>query len=121
MTKFRKKSNTVEAFQLTDEIIRGEVQAPQWFVDAVDGYTIGTVTIDRGYTRLFTIQTPEGATLVGKDDWIIRGVDGRFSCCKPEVFEDNYAPHTEEPPTDQPIAFWSWGAKRMFGWLKSSV
>lgn len=36
------------------------------------------------------IHTLEGAMLVNKGDWIIKGVAGEFYPCKPDIFEATY-------------------------------
>lgn len=38
-----------------------------------------------------------GYTIVNEGDWIIRGIDGEFSVCPPDVFERNYEAVTESP------------------------
>lgn len=36
------------------------------------------------------IHTLEGDMLVGNGDWIIKGVEGEFYPCKPDIFEKTY-------------------------------
>lgn len=38
----------------------------------------------------FTIITLEGDMLVKKGDWVIKGVNGEFYPCKPDIFEKTY-------------------------------
>lgn len=42
------------------------------------------------YTLGVLIPTPEGAMLAREHDWIIRGVQGEFYPCKPDIFESTY-------------------------------
>ena len=36
------------------------------------------------------IKTLEGEHIVGRGDWIIRGIKGEFYPCKPDIFEKTY-------------------------------
>ena len=38
----------------------------------------------------FSIKTLEGDHLARKGDWIIKGVQGEFYPCKPDIFEQTY-------------------------------
>ena len=40
----------------------------------------------------FIINTLEGEHIASKGDWIIRGVNGEFYPCKPDIFEKTYEP-----------------------------
>lgn len=52
-----------------------------------------------GGTTTLAIRTLEGEMLAQPGDWIIRGVQGEFYPCKPEIFDATYEP-VEEPPND---------------------
>lgn len=41
-----------------------------------------------------TIPTLEGKMICSKGDWIIKGVNGEFYPCKPDVFDKTYEPYT---------------------------
>jgi len=77
--KFRKKPVVIEAIQ--------------W--DGWDAYTIAVFMGDNDDTlshkngELF-IDTLEGRMTASKDDWIIKGVEGEFYPCKPDIFEKTY-------------------------------
>lgn len=43
-------------------------------------------------TRSFYIVTLEGDMLAQENDWIIKGVQGEFYPCKPDIFEATYEP-----------------------------
>lgn len=38
------------------------------------------------------IKTLEGNMIASKGDWIIKGVNGEFYPCKPDIFEKSYEP-----------------------------
>jgi hypothetical protein len=38
------------------------------------------------------VQTLEGTMQAGINDWIIRGINGEFYPCKPDIFERSYEP-----------------------------
>lgn len=42
------------------------------------------------YTGVFEITTRNGATAAQVGDWIIKGTDGSFYPCKPDVFKEVY-------------------------------
>jgi len=42
------------------------------------------------YFNYFEIKTLEGNMRVNIKDWIIKGVEGEFYPCKPEIFEKTY-------------------------------
>ena len=78
MAKFRKKPVVIEAVQ--------------W-----DGDNISEMTAHmngRGIFRLsgLEIRTLEGTMRAEVGDWIIRGVQGEFYPCKPDIFEATYDP-----------------------------
>jgi hypothetical protein len=43
------------------------------------------------------ILTLEGEMIARVGDWIIKGVQGEFYPCKPEIFEMTYEPYFESP------------------------
>lgn len=78
-TKYRKKPVEIEAMQLT-EASADEVQ--EWVVSTgqeVFAPEAGLV-----------ILTLEGDMLASWGDWIIRGVQGEFYPCKPDIFAESY-------------------------------
>ena len=76
MAKFRKKPVEIEAKQYT----RNGLEAEQ-----VADWCNGTQT-DNGCE----IETLEGVMLANYGDWIIKGVNGEFYPCKPDIFEKTY-------------------------------
>jgi hypothetical protein len=78
MSKFRKKPVVIEAVQFTplsieacEEFVGGDMG------NGPEGYVIATL---------------EGAMHVSVGDWIIRGVQGEFYPCKPDIFAETYEP-----------------------------
>lgn len=79
--RFMSLSVYVEAFRLTEE--NGEKLAV---------WCGGTwhPTVKAGYTSAVNIQTLEGTMRAEIGDWIIKGVQGEFYPCKPDVFRLKY-------------------------------
>lgn len=75
--RFRKKPVEIEAMQFDGnngyEIL--EWAKPASFIGATDRLTISTL---------------EGGMTVSVGDWVIRGVQGEFYPCKPDIFETSY-------------------------------
>lgn len=94
-SKYRKKPVVIEAFQW----VTGEAQLDaieEWMGDASDDLTYdGDVAspldpeTGEDWGRL-TIHTPEGDHTVTPRDYIIRGVQGEFYPCKPDIFAETY-------------------------------
>ena len=78
-TKFRKKPVVIEAMQWPGDTPETRV-AVREFVDA---------NIDESGGGL-KIETLEGWMTVSPGDWIIRGVQGEFYPCKPDIFAATY-------------------------------
>jgi len=87
MRKFRKKPVVVEARQFTLQIA-GSESAWKELADWCKGSIRGTRL--RAEMREIAIQTLEGEMRADVGDWIIKGVDGEFYPCKPEIFEKTY-------------------------------
>jgi len=89
--KYRKKPVVVEAIHykscitndiknFTNESIKVE-------------YAVGTSEDGKGYFQRYTrvtIPTLEGEMLVSDGDYIIKGVNGEFYPCKPDIFKKTY-------------------------------
>ena len=52
----------------------------------------------RGDETAFNIKTLEGTMKASKGDWIIKGVQGEFYPCKPDIFEATYEKVEEMSP-----------------------
>lgn len=68
----------------------GNALEPKKLADA-DGNKDKGVWIDPA-TGEFMIRTLEGDMRVAYGDWIIRGVQGEFYPCKPDIFKQTYEP-----------------------------
>lgn len=78
--KFKKKPVVIEAYQLTDE---NKNQVFHWITCTAEPiYHDGSPAIK--------IQTLEGDMIARLGDYIIKGVDGEFYPCKPDIFEKTY-------------------------------
>lgn len=99
MPKYRKKPVVIEAVQY----IRGQ-EVPA--IDFLGGYDInnykdGNMSVHETDVAIFqsnwsdqsvsiTIKTLEGNMEVSDRDYIIKGVQGEFYPCKPDIFEQTY-------------------------------
>ena len=79
--RFRKKPVVIEAVQY------GPHTAP-----SVELLTFLRETEWESAEEGIIIPTLEGAHLARPGDWIIRGVNGEFYPCKPDIFEKTYEP-----------------------------
>jgi hypothetical protein len=98
--RFRKKPVEIEAMQIhssTDKIF-GEMTANDASVASVSGWLLGNgfkafkVHGERPFG--IAIETLEGVMVATAGDWIIRGVQGEFYPCKPDIFAATYEPVT---------------------------
>lgn len=80
MPKYRKKPVVVEACRYMIDIYM-----PDWFMDKV---TDNTIIIHADGTC--DIKTLEGTMKANYGDYIIKGVQGEFYPCKPDIFEQTY-------------------------------
>ena len=64
-------------------------------------YPASGVSIDPRDGRLI-ISTLEGLHWADPGDWIIRGVQGEFYPCKPDIFAATYEPEQQEQASQEP-------------------
>ena len=83
--KFRKKPVVIEAIQLTAETL----QECYNFVGAKGNFPECGKGIDPTDGQ-FKVSTLEGVMIVSLDDYIIKGIQGEFYPCKPDIFEATY-------------------------------
>ena len=79
--KFRKKPIVIEAVQLRPDNL-----------EKLHNFLVGekaTYTYSHMNNKL-SILTLEGIIRASTNDWIIRGVNGEFYPCKPDIFEKTY-------------------------------
>lgn len=85
--KFRKKPVVIEAIQLKhDNRLEVLMFAPHIEVQlSTDAYP------DKSEAKMVAfIKTLEGTMRADEGDWIIKGVNGEFYPCKPDIFEKTY-------------------------------
>ena len=78
MAKYRKKPVVIEAFQWKNK--------PCFPNEFRDLHSIARITND----EKLAIETLEGIITASDGDWIIRGINGEFYPCKPDIFEKTY-------------------------------
>lgn len=79
--KFRKKPVTIEAIQWTGKNL-----------SEIDNFVGGSIA-NKG--TILIIHTLEGDMEASIDDYIIKGVNGEFYPCKPDIFDKTYEEVTE--------------------------
>jgi len=84
--KFKKKPIVIEAMQLTSE----SVEACCHF--------LGHAHIVGSSPKHIEIRTLEGPLSAILGDWIIRGIQGEFYPCKPDIFAATYDPVVGNEP-----------------------
>ena len=86
--KYRKKPVVIDAIQYWPA---KESDIKNW-LDELDPTIIGKATdiIFDMPPGTLTIQTLEGNMIANPGDYIIRGVQGEFYPCKPDIFEATY-------------------------------
>jgi hypothetical protein len=82
--KFRKKPVVIEAVCLTWENVP---DMERWITSGASGTYDPTGKLDG-----LQIVTLEGKMRANLGDWIIKGVQGEFYPCKPDIFEATYEP-----------------------------
>lgn len=80
MPKFRKKPVVIEAYQW----ITG-------YAETISRWAGKSVQFDQAKQE-FLIHTLEGVMVAQKGDYIIKGIQGEFYPCKPDIFEASYEP-----------------------------
>lgn len=98
-TKFKKKPVEIEAIQFVDndsasriiDWILGWGGTASWWCDDEVLNEVGHCP-DPSDVDLhdISIETLEGVMVASLGDWIIKGVQGEFYPCKPDIFEQTY-------------------------------
>ena len=76
--KFRKKPVVIEAVQWTGINIKEMFDFADWVISISDR------------EKTIEIKTLEGIMMANKGDWIIKGIQGEFYPCKPDIFKETY-------------------------------
>lgn len=79
--KFRKKPVVVDAVQWVGS---NTVEISQFMDNPLDNIS------SPPFTGTLIIKTLEGDMRASKGDWIIKGVNGEFYPCKPDIFNKTY-------------------------------
>ncbi|WP_121605524.1 hypothetical protein [Virgibacillus sp. Bac332] len=82
--KYRKKPVVIEAFKY------GIDDMPEWFKEACRNNIITMISQYAGEARWCEIETLEGTMTANEGDYIIKGVNGEFYPCKPDIFKQTY-------------------------------
>ncbi|CBZ04415.1 phage protein [Clostridium botulinum H04402 065] len=83
MAKYKKKPVIVEAVQYTGDVNTTEIEDMSFHEAYMNG-------IIREEEDNLLIKTLEGTMVVNKGDYIIKGVNGEFYPCKPDIFKKTY-------------------------------
>jgi hypothetical protein len=101
VSAYRKKPVVIEAW-LVDDINRAFAAdywegLPQCVREAYEqgGWVVGALKAGVGPGRGIYIPTLEGSMFGAPGDFIIRGVQGEFYPCKPDIFAATYEPAEE--------------------------
>ena len=81
--KYRKKPVVVEAMQFM-----GDGKSAH----AIQEWGAGHLIVWHMHAESLSIPTLEGTMYANKGDWIIRGVNGEYYPCKPDMFDKTYEP-----------------------------
>lgn len=84
MSRYRKKPVVIEAYQFDGSTT--DVHLIEEWINGGECPTCGGIkTRDCG--RIIEIDTLEGTHTARAGDWIIKGVNGEFYPCKPDIFQ----------------------------------
>ena len=82
--KYKKKPVIIEALQFKSDMSIKDLN------DLIDFIGMKNI-VDIGRDNLYlTIRTLEGNMTASSGDYIIRGIQGEFYPCKPDIFEQTY-------------------------------
>lgn len=84
--KYRKKPVVIEAIQFKD--LDDYMKICNW-IDGSDSTLSASETVEFR-TPIMLINTLEGTMAANPGDYIIKGVQGEFYPCKPDIFETTY-------------------------------
>lgn len=87
MNKYRKKPVIIEAIQFNG--LEDYLKICQWFKET----NTSTLSLEETFeyrTPIMLISTLEGTMAANVGDYIIKGVNGEFYPCKPDIFVKTY-------------------------------
>lgn len=97
--KYRKKPIVIEARKVPAEPTIDDQNARARYIserDSITDWCDGYALRDEGESAHIVISTLEGDMRANPGDWIIKGVNGEFYPCKPDIFEKSYEPVEDE-------------------------
>lgn len=94
--KYRKKPVVIEAVQFRPASST-QVGLIKYWMETGEYRESGIHTSD---ITTFEIETLEGPMRVSPNDYVIKGVQGEFYPCKPDIFKQTYEPVEEMSPED---------------------
>lgn len=83
--KYKKKPAVIEAIQNKGDNWR---EIAEWAHEGMPPEA-NSIIIPQPFLSL-SVRTLEGNMIANLNDWIIRGVNGEFYPCKPDIFEKTY-------------------------------
>jgi hypothetical protein len=87
-TRYRKKPVVIEAMRFNG--LDDYLDIVRWMKDSGDTHALADEV--RYSTPIMLIQTLEGTMAANPGDFVIRGVQGEFYPCKPDIFAATYEP-----------------------------
>ncbi len=84
--KYRKKPVVIEAMQLPAEDEECTPELAEFLNESKHEIT----SEDAGTLAIWRIDTLEGVMVAEPGDWIIKGIQGEYYPCKPDIFEATY-------------------------------
>ena len=96
--RFTKRPVTIEAIQYDEH---DPTPAIEWIRDNDGSAWLETRIATASRPAVIAIETLEGTMNAQPGDWIIRGVQGEFYPCKPDIFEATYEPAAEHVEGEQ--------------------
>jgi hypothetical protein len=87
--KYRKRPVVIDAIRFTASG-RGVIRRTNR--EAVEEFVGKTLLVSADHMGCLGIETMEGTMWASHGDWIIKGVQGEFYPCKPDIFEATYEP-----------------------------
>lgn len=83
--KYRKKPVVIDAMVLTRNF--ADIVVDFIGKENIESYNLGEFTEDSCYIN---IKTLEGVIKASENDYIIKGIQGEFYPCKPDIFHQTY-------------------------------
>ena len=87
-TKYRKNPVVIEAMRFDASSYSAMIEVARWCGGRIDSEEKASDRSDVAYW--LDIPTLEGVMKASPGDYIIRGVQGEFYPCKPNIFENTY-------------------------------